>query len=541
MIKTYKNAICLPCIGCENKALFPNAKGGVFDQDRQPIKHGFLAREYRQDVKFINGRWDRSSGLAIKHHALILPGKIEGSQKKLAGKYIFAGYLFPHYGHFLLESLANLWFIKRHPKLPIIWLGVHNQQSLNTVNIQFMELYGLKNPVHILTEQTEIEKLVIPEPGYRIHTRYTPEQVRALQVLKPVKPVKGKKIWLSRSQLPGGGIDNEYLLEPFLEKSGWTIYHPQNHKIKDQLHMLNDAEQIAGIEGSALHTIMMIPQFKGKIHIFSRRPRIEFDFVFIAETLGLAQDIHYPACIRWSHDLPHWDYNRFWLRLDPILTALGVTRSPKTAEPPHGNLQKVLTGITHHFDLKLMVEFWSKNTVAGDVGNHCKTVLASTSISFDTKHLPKNVDHLDISADQFFTSELLPKAPDIYCFRHNSDEQTLVRAFNSSVVVSKPKTLWVIEYHANERALEVKNKTDIDSRNVSSNHKLLQYIADCCPMFTVRRLRGSNIAVVWQQPKHMHRPALADFASFNDHIDFNRCPVQTLEEIAVEIKKWSAK
>ena len=33
----------------------------------------------------------------------------------------FAGYLFPHFGHFLLESLSRLWITRQYPELPVVW------------------------------------------------------------------------------------------------------------------------------------------------------------------------------------------------------------------------------------------------------------------------------------------------------------------------------------------------------------------------------------------------------------------------------------
>ena len=36
---------------------------------------------------------------------------------------IYAGTLYYHFGHFLLESLARAWYANQHPDLPFVWAG----------------------------------------------------------------------------------------------------------------------------------------------------------------------------------------------------------------------------------------------------------------------------------------------------------------------------------------------------------------------------------------------------------------------------------
>jgi len=536
--ETYENAILLPCKGCEDKALYPNAKGGVFDNQHQPIADAFLRREYRKDIRFKGQKWDRTSGQEVKHHPLILADTIGKSTKKLAGEYIFAGYLFPHFGHFLLESLANLWHIKKHPQTPIIWLGVHNQPELDAMAESFLELYNLTNPIHILTEQTEVERLIVPEPGYLIHTRYTDEQTKALKLVDCTEPQIGKKVWLSRSRLNKGAILNEHLLEDIIAKQGWTIYHPEEHSILDQVEMLKNAETIAGVEGSAFHLLLLFPDYKGEAIIFARRQRIEFDFVHIAETLGINQSVYYPPSINWSHDLKHWEYNRFWPRLKPILDILNVKRNPNKPAPTADNLGKIYSAIIQHFQFKLSVELWSQATTININAVDCHNLIVSNQIDFNPEELPKNVDHLDISTDMFFTSQMLQKHPDLYCFRLYHDELTLIRAFNSSLTNAKAGTIWLFEYAATEREIAPENRISAELKHPSANSALLQYIADCHPMITIYRLRGSNVAIAWQQPQIMIPQASGTLKEINTSQLFDQTPIVSLNKAATKYKSF---
>lgn len=544
MAESYQNAIILPVRGTEGgKPLFPNAKGGVFNSNKQPIKDGFLRREYRQNVSFIDGKWDRSTGQTLKHHPLILPGEIGETKEFLEGTHIFAGYLFPHYGHFLLESLANLWFFKKHPDVPIIWLGVHNQPDFNSVNKQFIELFDIKNPIHILTEQTEVEELLVPSPGYLIHTRYEPEQVEALKLVEAPEPTPGKKIWLSRSNVGRGCALNEPILERVLEQNGWIVYFPEKHSIREQLDMLKDAEVVAGLEGSAFHTFVLIPDFKGKLHIFGRRRNVEFDFIFIAETLGLDQEVHKVPSRLWTHGLRHWESNLLWMKIAPILEVFDIPRSLHPVKDPAGNIALVTSRIMDAMKLMSVVEFWAqKDTILANNTAMATGIAVSEKLDFDVFGLPDNAEHLDLTPDQFITCHILTKTPDIYCFRHHDNELDLVRAFNSSMMLSSTRSIWIIEYYADERPMVESNHVPPEARVASANALLLQYIDSCCPMMSIARLRGSNLAIAWRQPKQMHTPSLAALSDLSTDLAsdsaLERCPVLSLNDIAKQYRDY---
>lgn len=537
MTTTYQNAICLPCTGCENKALFPNAWGGVFDSSGEPIQDAFLRREYRVGRKIIDGKWDRTTGQEIHLHPLILPGEVEGNGNHLAGTYIFAGYLFPHFGHFLLESLANLWFIKQHSDVPLIWLGVHNQSDLNQMNRNLLGLLGVRNPVHILTEETEIQNLIVPEPGYRIHTRYSPAQVKALEVLEAPEPTPGKKVWLSRSGLKNSGFVNETRLETFLERAGWIIFRPEQFPLRKQLETLADAEIIAGVEGSAFHLLMMISGYQGQIKMVARGREIEFDFIVIAEELGLNQEILSPASFTWSHGLDHWEWSKFWPQLDPILKALKVQRSNKLPIAPAGSLSNIVSSVTKHFKSEVAMELWARADTISPALKQNRAVLISPCLDFDTQKLPDSHTHSDITPDQFFTTNPANVRPDFFCFRHHDNEQDLVRAFNSSVQVAPQSAIWVIEYYADERTVENKNFVPETDRVSSCNAALVKYVASCFPLLSVARIRGAGAAIVWSQPRLMYTPAPGSFRELADYDRFERAPVMSLQEAATLISE----
>jgi hypothetical protein len=486
---SYKNAIMLPLYGSENRPFYAGgATGGVFDAEHKPIEHAFLIRQYRQDAFLVGGKWDTSTGHEILTSRMNLPRDIAETKHHLAGTHIFAGYLFPHYGHFLLESLSRLWFIRQNPHLPLVWLGVHNQNEFNAMQRELFDLYRVQNPMYIVTEQTSVENLVVPHDGYIIHTRYSPEQIKALKLRDGCDTVPGKKVWLSRSKLDKGIVYNEREFERILEANGWTIYHPQEHSIREQVDMLADAEEIAGVEGSALHTLVLIPEYRGHVTIFGRGEKINFDYCLIAETAGISQRIVSPPRIEWSDGLRKWEANSFWTNFDSPLEELGILRQRNEwAEMPR-SLENITKSVASFFKPSTFVELWPQGNSTTVHAKPVRSLAVGERFDFDLEPLrTAGITYMEVTADQYMTTRPVGAAVGLFSFRHQHDMNVLLRAFNASLTLSSPKTLWIIEggSHANEQ--------------------LLAYIFDYHPTLTLLRVRNSDIAIVWREPRHMHK------------------------------------
>jgi capsular polysaccharide biosynthesis protein len=225
------------------------------------------------DSKVLNNSLLSRTSFDNKHQQVIFA--IENFEDVFKGTYIFAGYLIGEYGHFLLESLARLWYIKKHPEIPIIWIRyVQGQRYFKPWQEEIFSLLNIRNKQIIIEKPSFVEKIIVPEPGCILWNYFAIEQAKALSVsiIEELKP--GKKIWLSRSQFKNSSflIYNEEQLENTLESQGWLIFHPQEHSVIEQIKMLASAEQIAGFQGSAFHTLVFLPQNpKTRIQILARR------------------------------------------------------------------------------------------------------------------------------------------------------------------------------------------------------------------------------------------------------------------------------
>src|SRR5918997_5771014 len=61
---------------------------------------------------------------------------------------IYAGPLYFHFGHFLLESLARAWYASQHPDVPFVWAGAHTWQGveLRKWQLEILDILEIRNP-----------------------------------------------------------------------------------------------------------------------------------------------------------------------------------------------------------------------------------------------------------------------------------------------------------------------------------------------------------------------------------------------------------
>jgi capsular polysaccharide biosynthesis protein len=211
----------------------------------------------------------------------------EGGAVGLKGSYLFGGYLFRHYGHFLIETLSRLYALRQCAALPIIFSSTH--QDIVPWQWDVFKLLGLRNPILMLTRPAVARQIMLAAPGFALPDMMTPEQIAALGVL-PAPPLTGKKIWLSRGSNIGGGLLNERALEPHLRAMGWEIVHPQFLPIRKQVALIASSARVAGLDGSAFHTALLAREIRGRFTIFCLRNANAHVYIETARMKGFAQD-----------------------------------------------------------------------------------------------------------------------------------------------------------------------------------------------------------------------------------------------------------
>ncbi|WP_420429829.1 glycosyltransferase family 61 protein [Kordiimonas sp.] len=478
-VEIYKDATCLP-VFCP----VPRrpGKGGVFDKEKRLIRSTLLLRHnFPSGVKPVD-RPDLEHDPAVKTERIVREGTIGETESWLKGRYIFGGYFFYHYGHFLLETLTRLWYFKQFPDVPVIWISFEGDDFADW-HVDLIRQLGATNEIICLKHQTEVESLAIPEPGYVISSRYWDCQVDALAMVRGYAPKAGKKVWLSRSSLKKGVILNESLLEECLTASGWTIYQPEAHSIADQVKMLADAEEIAGIEGSALHTLVLMPDYRGRVNIFDRVH--VSDFEMIADKLGVSQrmiqvqrmSLHIIANT-WPNEINSW-----WKDLDEVLGHLDVVRPSYAGQAIDQRLAAITGSVAKYFGAKNCMELWPEHNTAAAGLAGLQRYLITNRARFDVAAAKQSgVNHFDVRPDVFFATACLRAPIDLFVFRAADEGDNVEQTFYGSLDVSHVNSLWIMDIPVEDAAVR----------------KPFERIMNSNPALSAARIQGSSYILLWR-------------------------------------------
>ena len=282
--------------------------GGVFSAD------GHFVDECRH-LRGVNGNVHTSENIDVE--------KLLISYTAPVG--LYGGFAFNHFGHFLAETLGRLWAAAepQYSDMPIfvhpIWGRVVLGDREGYVATVF-DLLGLDpSRVRFITDPIRIARLYVPEQLYGFHNfEHVSEKMigflskaqASIEEKAKEFPKGDERLYVSRSQwLPEKGlIAGEAEFETFLASQGWTIYCPEKAPFIEQLIAYSNAKQIIFSEGSAYHSMILLPNSRADVAIvFRRKPgwnqeRIEAQFHGFGKKLLSVQHVRRQICA----GMPNW-------------------------------------------------------------------------------------------------------------------------------------------------------------------------------------------------------------------------------------------
>ncbi len=216
------------------------------------------------------------------------------------GTFIYGGVLPRHYGHFLLDGLTNLWFLRQRPDLPVLWHwdpAIPDGQWPGWIT-QLWHLLGLTRHRHLhIRTPVRVQQVILPDPGgMRIHTMH-PRQAAALAVHRATGPGHGKRVWLSRQGLPPSlsRLEPEDRIEAALQARGWNVVRPETLPVTEQADIFSTADSVSGVIGSAFHTVLLCAEPSAHLIPVVYRPGAALQFYdVIADARGLRQSFIVP-------------------------------------------------------------------------------------------------------------------------------------------------------------------------------------------------------------------------------------------------------
>ncbi|MEL6452936.1 MAG: glycosyltransferase 61 family protein [Pseudomonadota bacterium] len=209
----------------------------------------------------------------------------EAPVHRLRGTYLYAGVSHDHFGHFLLESLPRIWALGQLDRPPDGLVlparaGKEMGPPLPKRLARLVQRLCGDLPVHVLPEATQVDRLILPSPGFGHGPwlRGTPAFHTHVQAQLQDLAVDGHaRLYLSRSRLkqPDKAVDQEAEIEAMMEAAGYFVFQPERFHLDIQLGVMRAARQIVGADGSAFHLAAMAMRRDARAAIFLRRNRPE--------------------------------------------------------------------------------------------------------------------------------------------------------------------------------------------------------------------------------------------------------------------------
>jgi len=235
------------------------------------------------------------------------------------GTVIYAGIPNPGFGHVLLDAMARIWFAKYIPSIPIIW----DARKLPKLVLDILDFLNIKNEHLFLEKPKYFKEVIFPFPGAAIGNYVTKRYVDFLGDYRPRRIFQPeKKIYISRRNMKNGVVIDEDKIEKLVEKYGFTVYCPELHSLDEQLENIATASVVLGVEGSALHSVLLINELPTtRFYALARHRKGKGVF----EHIRLAKKLQYCTLNILNNDDRITASSNIKLNIDLLESILGMT------------------------------------------------------------------------------------------------------------------------------------------------------------------------------------------------------------------------
>lgn len=185
---------------------------------------------------------------------------LDGSAETLHEPVVYLGHLpKKHFGHFIYEGLGRTWALTSPATAGLSVL--HHRAAFAPYELELLEpLLGSLGRLRRVDRPLRLREAIVPSQGAIIGEPIAPEmgdvydRIRDAIVGGPIRRTT-QPLYLSRTRLPHHlrRTLGEEALERRLRRAGFAIFHPQEHPLEHQLAAVAAAENVVGLDGSALH------------------------------------------------------------------------------------------------------------------------------------------------------------------------------------------------------------------------------------------------------------------------------------------------
>jgi capsular polysaccharide biosynthesis protein len=218
---------------------------------------------------------DEQSGRDARHGEFaqrLRPASSVVYDREIDEEVIYLGWLFNHYGHFLMQSLARTWFLADvSSSVRVLFAPPSRARGRSASWVPpILEAFGIPpERILVLDAPTRLRRLIIPEPLFVPRAAGQDRVVRALEAMaRPYQAVaqriaggvtpSAQPLYLSRRLLPPSlrMMVGEEELEAVLRENGFRIAHTETMSFEEQVRLVNEHTDIVSNAGSAVHNVL---------------------------------------------------------------------------------------------------------------------------------------------------------------------------------------------------------------------------------------------------------------------------------------------
>ena len=254
-VKIVENGVILPARPVNEIDPF-KCNGGVCDRDLNFV-------DGHNDV--IDDPWN--GNYVLRDAFEVKPDEIVTSDETV----IYGGAMIRHFGHFITESFARLWYVVQHPELntriAFVAFKANSMQVHRPWINKLLDLMGIADErILIIEKPTRFRSIIVPEQSLYFRDCYSDEFFLPYKaILSRIRPGSARKIFLSRSSSLQSMVtlNNQEYFEEFYRARGFSIVYPEKLSISDQIALVSGADEIVTFLGTLSHWALFCrPQTK---------------------------------------------------------------------------------------------------------------------------------------------------------------------------------------------------------------------------------------------------------------------------------------
>lgn len=259
----YHNAFLIPTSDC-------------IEKNNMPITHNGVV--YDAHGRVIIESLRRSEFAAIKHVSDTYIDSNTVCCNTITEDAVYCGHFFGHFGHFLLETLPEIYRVKKSGSDNLLLFNRFRDDPSPTVLLKLKHVNFFLNVLKV-----ERERIVIADKNLRLNNVEINDRVTTINhsIQPDVKQAYlfiseaidshfvYEKVYFSRSKMMRRPSPPD--IDIIMANKGFKVIYPEKLSVYEQIQYVKNASVLAGYDGSAMHLSVFMKE-ASKVIIVDARP-----------------------------------------------------------------------------------------------------------------------------------------------------------------------------------------------------------------------------------------------------------------------------